>query len=150
MSVFLYAFLSNSFGDRFQRVVGGLVPGKKLEIYQSIEKLFRRLRQPFYRELIGVFQVADQQELSEFLAHRDMLNDLRFILVLPDNKKSTVSKAHKLYPRFISYTDENFSDVAAVLKKMLSINYVWKWPDNYKEGHVHDFYRNSEKKGATA
>ena len=150
MSVILYAPPGNSSGDRLQRVVEGLVPDKKIEIYRSIEKLFRRLRQPFYRELIGAFQVADQQELSEFLAHRDMLNDLRFILVLPDNKKSTVSKALKLYPRYISYVDGNFSDVAAVLQKMLSINHVRKRPDNYKEEQVHGFYRNADKKGATA
>ncbi len=149
MSVLLYASSGNASDNRLQRVVEGLVPDKKLEIYRSIEKLFQRLRQPFCRELIGVFQVADQQELSEFLAHGHILNDIRFILVLPDNKKSTVSKALKLYPRYISYADENFSDVAAVLQKMLSFNQVWKRPDNYKEGHVHGFYRNSDKKGAT-
>ena len=38
--------------------------------------------------------------------------------VISHDKKETISTGHRLRPRYISYTDGNFKDVAAVLNKM--------------------------------
>ena len=132
MSVILYESGANIAGKKFQRIIKTFVPNEQIEICQSIEKLSERLRQPFYRRLIGVFIAADQQELSDLFSIRDLLHDFRFILVLPDNEKNTVTKGHSLGPRFLSNTDGNFRDVKAVLSKMLGINYsTRKTNDNY-------------------
>jgi len=56
------------------------------------------------------------------LGIRDLLAETKIILLLPDRKRATVSKGHNLYPRFLTYMDGDFSDVAAVLQKMVSIN----------------------------
>ena len=132
MSVLLYVSGANAAGKRLQQIIETLVPNEQIEICQSVEKLSERLRRPFYSRLIGVFLVASDKELSKLLSIRNMLHDLRFILVLPDSEKNTVSKGHSLGPRFLSYTDGNFSDVNAVLQKMLGINYsTRKTNDNY-------------------
>ncbi len=122
MSVLLYASPANAAGKRLQRIIETLVPNEQLEICRSIEGLSERLRRPFYSRLTGVFLVASDKELSNLLSIRNMLHDLRFILVLPDSEKNTVTKGFALYPRFISYADSDFSDVAAVLSKMLGIS----------------------------
>ena len=51
-------------------------------------------------------------------ALKDLFDGIRKIIILPDGEQVTISLAHKLYPRFLSYIDSDFSDVAAVLKKM--------------------------------
>ena len=60
----------------------------------------------------------------EFLLIRDLLADIPVILILPDRKKETIHLGHKLCPRFLSYTDSNFSDVALVLSKMMRNAYA--------------------------
>ncbi len=49
------------------------------------------------------------------------MKDISIIYCAPcqDGEKDTVTNGHKLYPRFISYADGNFKDVASVLGKML-------------------------------
>ncbi|MCD6199973.1 MAG: hypothetical protein J7K15_15635, partial [Deltaproteobacteria bacterium] len=51
---------------------------------------------------------------------RDLIWDLRLILILPDREAGTIAKGHILRPRFLTYLDSDFTEVAAVLKKMLS------------------------------
>ncbi len=55
---------------------------------------------------------------------KDLIGDIRIILILPDTEGDTISLGHKLYPRFASYADGNFKDVAAVLEKMLGNGYL--------------------------
>ncbi len=52
-----------------------------------------------------------------FLKHEPLFAILPVILVLADRKKDTILKGRKLYPRFISHADGDFTDVAAVLEK---------------------------------
>ena len=54
---------------------------------------------------------------------RNLLGRVKLILVLPDDKESTVTRAHELYPCFLSFGDDDISDLTAILKKMTK-NYV--------------------------
>lgn len=141
---------TNGAAGHLERIINDVVPGDDLLVCRSSKDLSQRLRSLGEKYEIAVLVAANTRELEEFVSLEDLLENLRVIFILPDRKKATISKGHKLRPRFLTYMDGDFMDVAAVLKKMLLINHVWKWPDNYKEGHVHGFYRNSEKKGATA
>jgi hypothetical protein len=62
---------------------------------------------------------SSREDLEAILSIVELFYDLRIILILPDRKKETISKGLKLYPRYLSYADGDFSDVAAVLEKML-------------------------------
>jgi len=44
---------------------------------------------------------------------------MRIILILPDEDNETITMGHTLFPRFSTYADSDFKDVAAVLKKMI-------------------------------
>ncbi len=123
MSVLLYSSQANDAGTGLQRIVETLVPNEHIEVCQSVEDLSQRLRQYLGKEFIGVFLAADQKELSSLLSLRNLLIDIRFILVLPDSEESTVKKGLSLYPRFLSYADGDLSVVAAVLNKMLRVKH---------------------------
>jgi hypothetical protein len=117
--LFLYTNGSSATGKRVQKVVEELVPKDRLEIYQSIEDMSYSLRRPRYSGTIAVLVPADMQALLALLFMGDLFWNVRVILILPDRDHETVSMGFKLYPRFVSYADGNFSDVAAVLEKMI-------------------------------
>jgi hypothetical protein len=117
----LYADGSNAAGKRLKKVVEERVPKDRLEIYRTIEDFSYSLRRPRCSETIAVLVPADMQALLALLCMGDLFWNVRVILILPDREQDTISMGFKLYPRFVSYADGNFSDVAAVLEKMLSV-----------------------------
>ena len=61
-----------------------------------------------------------KEDLLNLLFIRNLLQDIRIILILPDREKDTIEKGHRLYPRFMSYLDGDLEEVAAVLNNVLT------------------------------
>jgi hypothetical protein len=116
----LYSPVSEGVGEQLRRMIEKLVPKNNVEIYRSVESLSLRLRQPADDlPIAAVLLVARRGDLTELLSIRDLLRDIRIILVLPDRDEDTIAKGHTFRPRFVSYTDSNFMDVCFVLEKMI-------------------------------
>ena len=92
------------------------------ENFRTLENLKKRLRLSIIDDSILILLPENSKELSGLIEIRDILRDTRIILVLPDDNEATLSKGHNLRPRFISYRDGNFTDVAAVMSKMIQNN----------------------------
>ena len=71
--------------------------------------------------------MTSQEELIDIIHIRELFRDIRIVLILPDREESTVAKGHRLYPRFFSYIDSDFKEIAAVLNKMLNHTYDEGW-----------------------
>lgn len=119
MNVLFYATIKDGVWECLQHKVEAVVPVESMEICRTIESLSERLCKPLYGLSIGVMLATSQKELQELLIIRDFIIDFRLILVLPDRKKETIAKGHLLRPRYLTYADGDFTDVAAVLGKML-------------------------------
>ena len=119
MNLLLYATEPQGTGKQLQKVIEELFPENNTEIYRTIDGLSHRLRQPRYDLAVVVLLAASKQDLLDLLSIRDLLDDLRVILLLPNREKDTITKGHTLRPRFLTYADSNFLDVAAVLSKMV-------------------------------
>jgi hypothetical protein len=119
MNLLLYATGPRGTGKQLQKVIEGLFPENKTEIYRTIDGLSDRLRRPRYDLAVAVLLAASKQDLLDLLSIRDLLDDLRVILLLPNREKDTITKGHTLRPRFLTYADSDFLDVAAVLSKMV-------------------------------
>ncbi len=119
MRVLYYWRRKHSEGKRFQQTVESLITFCENEIYHRIEDLKECLRQPLCDEIITVFLIADQSDQSDILSIQHLLRNNPIVLILPDHKETTISDGHKMHPRFVSYIDSDFSDVAAVLNKMI-------------------------------
>ena len=126
MNLLFYARVTDDIENRLQRMIEGLVPKDDTEIYRTIDSFANRLRQPRYNLAVAVLLAASRQDLLDLLSIRDLLDGIRIILVLPDREDGTIAKGHRLYPRFLTYADSDFLDVAAVLSKMLQNSH----PDN--------------------
>ena len=120
MNILFYGSTGNTAAKKLLKTICMQVPPVKIEKYNEIDSLSERLRQFSKTPPIIVILITNLQELSALIAVQSLLSDIRIIIILPDRKKDTVAKGFKLYPRFVSYADSDFTDIAAVLAKMLN------------------------------
>ena len=130
MEVLLYATGADEAGKRLVRIIKTTLVSLDIQVYRTINSLTQKLHQPKDGFLIAVLLAHNKKELSKILSLKDLFWNSRIILILPDQEMNTISKGHQLYPRFLSYVDSDFTDVAAVLEKMLkhldSIQFQYK------------------------
>jgi len=120
MNLVIYANAKNGTAERLHRAIELMVPVEQVTTFMTIDSLERKLRQPAHGLSIAVLLAASRQDLLELHAIKDLLDDIRIILILPDGESETTALGHKLSPRFISYINGNFDDVGAVLRKMVA------------------------------
>lgn len=106
-------------GRRLQKAIEAVVSIEYLEILKSTKELSKRLNRFPNGIDIAVLLAENEDRLSELLSLRDFLKDVRVILILPNRERETISKGHVLLPRLLTYTDEDFVDIAVVLGKMV-------------------------------
>ena len=117
MDVILYA--PNSDQDDIRQRIEGLIPEKRLKAYRTLEGLSERLHRPIDPETVLIIVTYSREKLSEISPLRHVLGDVRTVVVVPDQEPTTVALAHQLRPRFLTYANSNFDDLAAVLQKMI-------------------------------
>ena len=122
MRLLLYARSDQNASKRLHGRIGAMVSMEAREDYSDLDSLRRRLCRPRNGLTIAVLVVATGEELWELLAMKDLLADLRLILVLPDRSRETIAAGHRMAPRFISYVDSGIEEVEAVLEQMLQYN----------------------------
>jgi len=117
--VIFYSATHGEPGERLLRIIQTVAPGKDTKICRDTDVLANALRQPRNSEVIAILHASSRSELPDILFLRELLWNVKLILVLPDNNKDTVTKGHSLGPRFLSYHNGDFRDIAAVLKRMI-------------------------------
>jgi hypothetical protein len=119
MALLVYSIKTEGVGERLLKVIGLLIPENKFEICRSIGELSKRLRQPIFNPTIAILLATSRDELQDILSIRDLLGDMKIILIVPDMNSGTVAKGHTLRPRFLCDCNSDFVDVAAVLSLMI-------------------------------
>ena len=102
----------NSLIDKFTAV-------RDLEIYRNFDSLSDRLRQPQTNNTVAVVFAISRETLLDVISIRELLANIRIILVLPDRDNDTVAKGHMLRPRFVTYADMDLGEISAVIDKMI-------------------------------
>ncbi len=120
MALLIYSTRKEGAGERLQRVIELMFPHTVFEIYRSIGKLSKRLRQPVLNSTVVVLLASSREELLDLLSLQDLLWDMKIILILPDSTPDSIAEGHLLRPRFLSDCDSDFVDVAAVLNLIIS------------------------------
>lgn len=124
MNVLFYIPVTSEASERIQGVVEMLASKANTEVFQSIEDLSHRLRQPANSSSIVTLLVRNKEDLIDMVSIRHLLSEIAVILILPYREESTTAMGYTLCPRFLTYVDSNFMEVGAVLGKML---------ENYKK-----------------
>ncbi|MCE5249873.1 hypothetical protein LLG96_06595 [bacterium] len=127
MKILFYSKNDNQFCRKFCEMVESVIPDCDKEVYRSIESLQNSLCRPLYYDTaIGVFFITDHHELSEIMELQALFRNIRLIVLLPDRQKETITKGHTLHPRFLSFVDNNHSEILAILEKMTGKDYTEK------------------------
>jgi hypothetical protein len=127
MTVLFFSTETQGAGEQLQREIETFIPGDEIEIYHTFESFSNRLRQPMWNLSVLVLVVGTREDLQELFLIRDLFNSIPVILVIPDRENDTIFTGHKLYPRFLSYIDSNYLDVAMVLNKLINKEVKKKW-----------------------
>lgn len=115
MKVIYYAARVVDKVDRLRWVLEAHLTRQGLEICNDFEGLLECFRLPLSVDVVFVLRVSSRQEMEGMLTFRELMHDRRIILVLPDSDSETVSMAHTLRPRIISYDDSDFVEISSVL-----------------------------------
>jgi DNA-binding NarL/FixJ family response regulator len=118
MNVLLYAAKQTKSGQRLKRSLETVESLESLTDCWNLSELVTYFRTPDPLPETVVLQASTSQELKVFEAFRSRLEQVFFILVLPDCDEETIARGHQLRPRFIVYQDSDFSEVGAVIDRL--------------------------------
>lgn len=119
MKLVFYADKKRGVGKQLWKLNSQLEPQYRGTFHETINDLTERLIQPRDDFNIVILLANSREDLLNFISIKKLLFDFRIILILPDREKTTISAGHKLCPRYLSYSDSEFSDVVLVLNRMI-------------------------------
>ena len=119
MKILFYTTQSDPIVEPFHNVIAMFSWRGQVDLCRTLECLQQRLCRPSNDLDIVVLIAANREELLQIHSLGDLLLDLRIVLILPDRNPGTISKAHALGPRFLTYLDSDSEELKSVLSKML-------------------------------
>lgn len=120
MQLLLYSRGDGQNEKRLEAAVHKVIPESKIELFKRLDDLRERLRKPIEPDSIAVLSASIREELQQMQLLRELLTEIYVIVVIPDQKDSTIRLAHLLLPRFLSQQESDFADLKIVLNKMYS------------------------------
>jgi hypothetical protein len=89
-----------------------------IEICPTRETFYRRLRQPGLFGALVIIALQQRRTLETFINAKELLRDIRTIVVPPDDDMETIVRAHLLHPRFVIFKEDISGKLSMVLSKM--------------------------------
>ena len=109
-------------GKALQNKMARYFGKNNMQMVHTFNALKHILKQPRgFDQEVYVLLAESPCRLQELFRLIDLLDGRRIVLVLPDDAKTTVSMAHRFYPRFFTYINTAYDDLCAVLCKMTHI-----------------------------
>ncbi len=119
LKLLLYAAEGET-GKRLQNRICHAVSKQGMVRCRTIENFSNCLRKPLNGLVLSIILIRSREELKAIDSIGALLRHVRTIIILPDRGYGTIAGAFRLHPRFISYTDSDFSDVAQVAERILA------------------------------
>ncbi len=113
-------------GSEYGRMLGERIRtdmGASFWTTDSTRELSEKLKEPKFGTLVALLVASSDRDLTALLELKELLEEARVVLVLPADSWGWIDQAHRLRPRFLSYTDDDQDLVIQVLNKMLSAEY---------------------------
>jgi hypothetical protein len=114
MASILYLPSENELERRFRKLLGFAAPKKKIGICHTVRKPHSNVR-------LAVLFTLNRQEIMDILALGDLMADVKIILILPDDDRDTLMKAHTLRPKYVTCADCDPIDIVTVFKRMIDL-----------------------------
>nr|WP_321464796.1 hypothetical protein [uncultured Desulfobulbus sp.] len=118
MNVLLFTAKHTESGERLKDSIKALPNLESLTDCWNMGELLRHFQTPDPLPEAVVLQATCTNDLQCLSPFRFRLEQVFFILILPNAEVETVASAHQLRPRFIAYQDSDFSEIEAVLNRL--------------------------------
>ncbi len=119
MNVFVYAASTSAEGTHLIRDVRQAAPKAGLEIFRTYQSLSERLLKPKNTLSVAILFAPTKEELLALVPLRESFRETKVLLILQDQDRETISLAHRLFPTYLSYTENNYSRTLSVLQNLL-------------------------------
>lgn len=100
---------------RLKEAIRGVVADNNIHICDDLNGFVDRFRQSFGSLRIGIVVLHSIEELNDLLVYRNVLRQIWTIIILPNRDPQTITKAYRLWPRYISDLDGDLSDIRGIL-----------------------------------
>ena len=122
MHLIFYEKSIDGIAEQLKQMMKPLIGEDEIKVYNTIPILSKRLSRPIDGRVIMVLVPADRNDLLDIYAIRELFGIIRIIIILPDREDESVRMGHQLQPRFLTYMNEELSEVYSVLRKMLKLS----------------------------
>jgi hypothetical protein len=124
MNLFIYIPTKEIPESQLMQLIEKRTPQFQVETFRSIEDFKVRLVQPRFKFTVAIVFAPNRQDISDILSLEHCLRDIQIILIISHENHGTLSMAHFLRPRFISYfsylsNEIDTGEIIPVLQKML-------------------------------
>jgi hypothetical protein len=119
---FRFIFFSTQKGKKHEEILSfaeKLFLPSEISVHSKTSEFSKAVVEPGFDQRIILILAGSSDDLAQILPFRDLLVNHPVILILPDSKKDTMTRALSLYPRYIDYIQNDLKDVFLVLKKMV-------------------------------
>jgi hypothetical protein len=106
--------------EKVRRIIDILVVADAFEVFLALPDFEKFLRHNLTSGDLVILHASTSAHLESFVSIRDLLIGNKVILILPDRKRETVILGHTLRPRFITYNDSDYLEMASVLCNMIN------------------------------
>lgn len=121
MKILVYAPLEDEFSFQLIRMLRGLHDASDLEHFQTLLGLRSRLHRPLLRPAAALLRLPTPGDLAQAVTLRDLLDDVRTVVILPDRKAATERLAQLLSPRFVHYPEQDPAFLVEALRRIISV-----------------------------
>jgi hypothetical protein len=118
-SILLYLHPVMNNHTNLQTLVETTAIQENIIISRRMDQVIKILNQPLSGIVAAIIVAGDEQDLHDLSSLSDKLQRIPFILILPDQEKEMVTKAHSLRPRYLAYAGGDLSDIRYVFKKII-------------------------------
>lgn len=120
MSIIFFSSNKDKIIINLKKTIETVLPGVDVDLYQSVKELLYKLRQSSINDnVIAVLLIRSLDEIQDISSIDFFLKDIRILLILPDGSPEILSAGFSIHPRFIGYIDDDFNNIALVLRKMI-------------------------------
>lgn len=118
MNIFYYSSKPGALGDELLCSVGPLVPPGSLEVFEGMDTFSERMRRLKDPRSVAMIVKPTRKDLRSLAELRGFMKETRILLVLPDQRRETISLALKVFPSFVGYSSEDIPSILSVLRQL--------------------------------
>ena len=117
-----YIYYANEYseeGEMLNQTLLSAFSKSRMKRCRTIAELTKRLHEPIYDISAAVLLIDNRTDLEGMIALQDILWDIKLITILSSHTDLSQKEVTTLRPRFLTWTDADFSQVVEVLGNMM-------------------------------